>query len=143
MEEHEFIVKDSGKRQQFGTGAVRDTTGNKPRPDLISPFFLDRLGQHMRKGAEKYSEWNWAKGIPNSRCYESAMRHLMQFAQGDVQEDHLASAAFNIMAIIHNQEAHIRNIEYVPAAASRGLCDMPRFAPVKQVLYTHTDKEVK
>lgn len=143
MEEHTYIVKDSGNRQQFDTGAVRDTSDNKPRPDLISPFFLDRLGQHMRKGAEKYTEWNWAKGIPNSRCYESALHHLMQFAQGDVQEDHLAAAAFNIMAMIHNQEVRIRNIEYVPAAASRGLCDMPRFAPVKPTLYIHAEKEEK
>ena len=66
-----FIIKDSGNRERFATGAVRDTANDKPRPDLISPFFLMRLGEHLRKGANKYTEWNWAKGIPSSRCFES------------------------------------------------------------------------
>lgn len=125
-----YIVKDSGERQQFSTGAVRDVSIDKPRPDLVSPFFLERLGHHLHKGAKKYSEWNWAKGIPNSRCYESAMRHLMQFAQGDTDEDHLAAAAFNIMVIIHNQEVAERGI-VLDDAEHGGLCDMPRFEKCK------------
>jgi hypothetical protein len=131
MEQHNYVVKDSGKRQTFDSGAVRDTATDKPRPDLLSPFFLDRLGHHMRKGAEKYEEWNWAKGIPNSRCYESLMRHLMQFAQGDLTEDHLSAAAFNIMAIIHNQEVQRRGIEFIGKGTGRGLCDMPVFTTAK------------
>jgi hypothetical protein len=122
----EFIVKDSGERQHFNTGAVRDTATEKSRPDLISPFFLERLGHHLRKGAVKYSSWNWAKGIPNSRCYESAMRHLMQFAQGDTDEDHLSAAAFNIMAIIHNQEVAERGI-VMADGFDNALNDMPIF----------------
>lgn len=136
MEQNNFIVKDSGKRQQFESGAVRDTTGEKPRPDLISPFFLDRLGQHLRKGAEKYDEWNWAKGIPNSRCYESLMRHIMQFAQGDLTEDHLSAAAFNIMVIVHNQEVSKRHIENIETSCERGLCDMPRFVDLTQTTFS-------
>ena len=31
-------VQDSGKRQDFGTGSVRDTNEGKPRYDLISPI---------------------------------------------------------------------------------------------------------
>lgn len=121
-----YEVKDSGERQQFSTGAVRDTATDKARPDLISPFFLERLGHHLRKGAIKYSAWNWAKGIPNSRCYESAMRHLMQFAQGDIDEDHLSAAAFNIMVIIHNQEVAERGV-VLDVSEHGGLCDMPLF----------------
>lgn len=121
-----FKIEDSGTRQEYDTGAVRDTSENKPRPDLISPFFLERLGEHLRKGAAKYDEWNWAKGIPSSRCYESAVRHLMQFAQGLLNEDHLAAAAFNIMVIIHNQEVQKRNVGFL-ASANRGLCDAPMF----------------
>lgn len=122
----DFKVEDSGARQTYSTGAVRDTAENKPRPDLISPFFMERLGVHLRKGAAKYSEWNWAKGIPSSRCYESALRHLMQFAQGMTNEDHLSAAAFNIMVIIHNQEVQRRDVAMLPPD-SRELCDMPRF----------------
>jgi hypothetical protein len=121
-------IKDSGERQEFASGAVRDITGQKPRPDLISPFFMERLGQHLGQGAKKYNAWNWAKGIPNSRCYESLMRHLMQFAKGDTDEDHLAAAACNLMFIIHNEETSKQG-RYL--AISEGvLADMPVFKSV-------------
>ena len=118
------VLPDSGRRESFDTGAVRDDAGDKPRPDLISPFFLERLGEHMRKGAIKYAEWNWAKGIPNSRCYASLMRHLTKFSQGLHDEDHLAAAAFNLMAIIHNEEVAKRGVKLT---AFNGLVDLPKF----------------
>ncbi len=100
----EFVTKDSGKRQKFKTGARRDIQEGKPRPDLISPFVLWRVGALMGRGAEKYGENNWTKGMPYSRFLASAMRHLVQFMMGDRKEDHLAAVIFNIGAIIHFQE---------------------------------------
>ena len=44
----------SGKRQEFTTGAIRDTADDKPRLDLISPIMQDRLGHWLRIGADKY-----------------------------------------------------------------------------------------
>ena len=128
-----FIVKDSGNRERFDTGAVRDTANDKPRPDLISPFFLMRLGEHLRKGANKYTEWNWAKGIPSSRCFESCIRHLMQYAMGKRDEDHLSAAAFNIMAIIHNEETEGKAalVESGSISSARTLNDMPKFKEMK------------
>jgi hypothetical protein len=102
----DFVVKDSGKRQEFETGARRDTQEGKTRPDLISPFFIKRLGDVMAKGAIKYDAWNWSKGMPISRFWASANRHMLQYALGDKDEDHLAQAAFNLMAIIHFEEMH-------------------------------------
>ena len=32
-----FVVKDSGKRESFSTGAVRDIRAGKGRYDLVSP----------------------------------------------------------------------------------------------------------
>ncbi|MDY5837128.1 MAG: dATP/dGTP diphosphohydrolase domain-containing protein [Treponema sp.] len=128
-----FIVKDSGNRERFVTGAVRDTANDKPRPDLISPFFMMRLGEHLRKGANKYTEWNWAKGIPSSRCFASCMRHLMQYAMGKRDEDHLSAAAFNIMAIIHNEETEGKAelVESGSISSARILNDMPKFKEMK------------
>lgn len=85
----------------FTSGAVRDTSSGKPRPDLISPHFTLRLAECLASGAEHYGSRNWEKGIPISRCYESLTRHLLQWSLGDDTEDHLAHAAFNLMAIIH------------------------------------------
>jgi hypothetical protein len=100
----DFVVKDSGKREDFPTGAVRDTEEGKPRYDLISIPALTRLAHHLRKGAEKYSTRNWEKGLDYSRLYSSAFRHLMQWADGNREEDHLAAVLFNVMALVHFDE---------------------------------------
>lgn len=99
-----FGLKDSGARQEFETGARRDTQTDKPRPDLLSPFALERVAWVYARGAEKYGDRNWEQGMPYSRYLASAERHLMQFKQGDVDEDHLAQAAWNLLAILHHQE---------------------------------------
>lgn len=97
-------TKDSGDRIEFGTGAVRDTQEGKSRPDLISPYFLMRLGDLLARGAVKYGERNWEKGQSTSRALASCMRHLVQYMMGDVSEDHIAAVAFNAMVIIDHQE---------------------------------------
>lgn len=114
MAENEFELKDSGAREQFDTGAKRDTQESKPRPDLISPFSIERLAWVFARGAEKYDEHNWMKGIPFSRCLASAERHLMQFKQGDTDEDHLAQAVWNLMAILHYQEVGPEGLDDLP-----------------------------
>lgn len=100
----ESKIHDSGKRQSFEGGAVRDSADDKPRIDLISPFALERLGHWMRLGAEKYAERNWETGMPISRCVASMHRHLNKYQQGCTDEDHLAAILFNAMAIAHYEE---------------------------------------
>lgn len=103
--EKSFCTKDSGARQEFDTGAKRDTQDGKPRYSLISPFAMKRLAMLMVRGAEKYDEWNWERGMPYSRFYDSAERHLKQwYMKEEMQEDHLAAVLFNIMCIMHFQE---------------------------------------
>ncbi|GHT37008.1 hypothetical protein FACS189427_09430 [Planctomycetales bacterium] len=97
-------MADSGKREQFSTGAVRDTADGKSRPDLISPFAMERLGEWLRLGAEKYAERNWEQGIPISRSIASLYRHLLKFQQGRQDEDHIAAVMCNAMMIIHTIE---------------------------------------
>lgn len=94
-------MKDSGKRQEFDTGARRDTQDGKGRYDLISTVFTQRLAVVMEKGAAKYGDRNWEKGMPLSRYYNSAVRHMLQAFQGQCDEDHLGQAAFNVMAFMH------------------------------------------
>lgn len=100
----EFETKDSGNRQDFSGGAVRDTQEGKPRYDLIPPGPLERLAMLYSRGAEKYNEHNWTKGIPVSRCIASLMRHVFQFVKGDTDEDHGAAILFNVMCIMHYEE---------------------------------------
>lgn len=98
------MLHDSGERQEFDTGAVRDPQQGKGRYDLISPYALKRLALHYEAGAAKYDDRNWEQGIPASRCFSSAVRHLFQWLAGQRDEDHLAAAAWNIFAIIHFEE---------------------------------------
>lgn len=101
-------VKDSGKRESFETGAVRDTEEGKPRIDLLLKYIpmpcLMRITQHYVNGAKKYGDHNWQKGIPASRCLSSAFRHAYHYLCGDRSEDHLSAVVFNIICIIYWEE---------------------------------------
>lgn len=99
-----FTTLDSGKRQEYPTGARRDTEDGKPRFDLIPVDALRRVADLYARGAAKYDDWNWTKGISKQRCYGSALRHIYQFALGEKTEDHLAAAVFNLLALMHYEE---------------------------------------
>lgn len=94
-------MHDSGKRQTFGTGAVRDTAEGKTRPELITPFGLHRLAEWYRLGAIKYADRNWEAGMPYSRVTASIFRHLISWMMRDKTEDHLAAIAWNAFALMH------------------------------------------
>ena len=102
----------------YHTGALRDSNADKPRPDLISPFMLMRLGKWLAKGASKYGARNWEKGIPNSVCWESLMRHVVKCGMGMTDEDHLSAIIFNAMAIVHNQETNRTDLDDMPTYTS-------------------------
>ena len=97
-------VRDSGERQEFETGSVRDTRDGKGRFDLITPIGLKRLAVHYENGARKYGDRNWEKGQPVSRYLDSAIRHLYAYLAGDRSEDHLAASAWNSLAAIHTEQ---------------------------------------
>ena len=53
----------------------------------------------MARGAKKYGEENWRKAATLAeltRFRSSAIRHLMQYLEGDRSEDHAAAVAFNL-----------------------------------------------
>jgi hypothetical protein len=97
-------VKDSGKREEFETGARRDTQEGKPRFGLIPPYPLYRLAMHYTNGAVKYGENNWTKGIDAARTWESLERHVQAYKAGDKSEDHLAAIAWNAFALIWTEK---------------------------------------
>lgn len=46
-----YITKDSGVRESFDSGMVRDTQQGKPRYDLIDRPILKRWAELMARGA--------------------------------------------------------------------------------------------
>lgn len=100
----EFITKDTGRIAVFDTGAVRNKSEGKGRYDLLPMGMLRRLAGVYERGAKIYAANNWRKGMPMSRCLDSALRHTFQYAEGYRDEDHLAQAIFNLAALIEYDE---------------------------------------
>ena len=122
-------VQDSGARQDFGTGSVRDTNEGKPRYDLITPIGLYRLAMHYANGAKKYGDRNWEKGQPISRYFESAERHLQKAKVGLEDEDHLSAVVWNVFCVIHTLE--MIDVGILP----KELSDLPNYPEdVKKLL---------
>lgn len=96
-----FTTRFSGQKDTFPTGATRDAGAGKGRYDLITPHMLRRLAGVYERGAVTHGDSNWAKGIPFSRLFNSALRHTYQARAGMTDEDHLGQAIWNLAAIIH------------------------------------------
>jgi len=99
------MIKTSGKKQEFGTGAHRDTQEGKGRYDLIPTIALKRLAIHYENGANAYGENNWKKGMPLRRFLDSAMRHLQQCLDGKEDEDHAGAVLWNVCGFIYTKQA--------------------------------------
>lgn len=127
-------VKDSGTRQEFGTGAKRDIQTGKGRYDLLPPLAIRRIAKHYENGARKYGDRNWEKGMPMSRYADSALRHLFAYIEGMRDEDHLAAAVWNGLAMIHQEEMIERGL------LSAELNDLPDYQPNKDTPLETLDK---
>ncbi len=110
VSEQKFQTKDSGERQQFSTGAVRDRQAGKGRYDLLPPAAIRRLADIFERGANKYSARNWEKGLPLSRFIDSALRHTFQYLEGRRDEDHIGQAAWNLLCALHTDEMIYRGV---------------------------------
>jgi hypothetical protein len=65
--------KDKGKR--FNTG--------KSRHDLLPAFAVEQMARVFTKGAEKYAERNWERGMKWSKALASLKRHVNAFERGE------------------------------------------------------------
>ena len=95
-----YNVKDSGQRQSFDSGMVRDVADDKIDYSLVldGPMF-ERWAAHLTAGAKKYNKRNWmlARGQAEyDRFRESALRHFIQWFRGEIEEDHAAAIFFNV-----------------------------------------------
>ncbi|MEQ1575841.1 MAG: dATP/dGTP diphosphohydrolase domain-containing protein [Vicinamibacterales bacterium] len=106
-----YIIKDSGQRESFAGGMVRDVATDKTNYALIADGpMLSRWAAHLTKGAKKYSARNWllAQGAEELlRAQESAFRHFMQWYYGEQDEDHAAAVFFNINEAEYIKARHV------------------------------------
>jgi len=109
------MLADSGERISYGEDkAIREPASGKGRYDLVSQFALRRIAQHYENGSKKYADRNWEKGMPFSRYVDSAMRHMGEYVMGKTNEDHLAAACWNLMAIMHHETLGQSELDDMP-----------------------------
>jgi len=128
-------LKDSGERQNFQSGAVRDTAADKPLLELLPPWALFAWGWIMDAGAKKYAVRNWERGMPISRYLSSAQRHIQAYMAGFRDEPHLWQALWNLGGAVHTQI--LVYIGVYPAE----LYDMPSHVPGKPEILSAFEKE--
>lgn len=93
-------LEDSGARQDFVNGAIREPVNGRGRFDLLPGYAITKLAQHFENGAAKYADRNWENGIYVMRYLDSCLRHLFKLLSGGQSEDHAAAALWNIACYI-------------------------------------------
>lgn len=111
MSEEFKPLQDSGHRQAYASGAIRERAVGKGRYDLIPPEALRALAEMFEKGALKYGDRNWERGLPLDTFIDSGMRHLVKLMDGDDDEDHAALAMIN-MAMYIATRARQKQVTY-------------------------------
>lgn len=100
------MIKDSGRRTEFPSGAVRDIQIGKGRMDLLPWAAIMEVSKHCENGAAKYGEHNVDHGIPTHSLCDSGARHLAKYLDGWDDEPHLLAAAWNLLWAIQMQLKH-------------------------------------
>ena len=100
------MIKDSGDRTEFETGAKRDMHAGKGRMDLLPWYGIMEVSKHCEEGAMKYGEHNVDKGIPLHSLLDSASRHLAKYMVGMDDEDHLRAACWNLLWALNQRVTH-------------------------------------
>lgn len=89
----------------------------KLRHDLLSADALDETVRVLMFGAQKYEDYNWAKGIKYSRVFRAALRHLWDFWRRKNKDDetglhHLGHAMCCVMFLLHYEMNRRRYREF-------------------------------
>lgn len=100
----------SGDAVAFEGGSFRENAAGKGLYHVMPVIGLKRLAQRYEYGQDKYEKSDAYKdGIPVSRSFDSAMRHLLDYLDGDNSEDHLAACVWNCFTIM---EMEVKNTKW-------------------------------
>jgi hypothetical protein len=102
----ELIKEDPNPTiRTFPSGAIRSSDKGRPRPDWISAWALEALGQHLADNAALFEGngdgENYLLGIPPNECLASLMRHYVTYKKNPNKKD-AVSILFNAVALVHS-----------------------------------------
>lgn len=98
------MISKNKKMQKFSTGAKRGTDVSGVPYHLLSQIALRRYAKAMAEGSIKYGKFNWLKGLPADNLVDHLYAHLAAFLEGDISEDHLGHALWNLATLVHFSE---------------------------------------
>lgn len=95
MENNNYTADNGGKRYDDG----------KTQFHLLPSDGLSELAKVYMAGASKYAPYNWERGMAWSRCYNSLLRHLYAYWDGERNDKesglhHMAHATWNALALL-------------------------------------------
>lgn len=80
------------------------------RYDLIPPRAIEALAEHYGRGAQKYADRNWEKGVDWSLSFAAMQRHVWAWWNGEEADNdgnsHLAAAMWHVAALIEYGHTH-------------------------------------
>ncbi len=98
-------MSEDSKTLENTTKAVK-FDGKKPMVALVEPQYILGTAQVMTFGMSKYGKDNWKQNMDDAvlRLYSAAMRHMLQFREGEVIDpesglSHLYHASCNLMML--------------------------------------------
>jgi hypothetical protein len=79
---------------------------DKTRWSLVPFEVLAEIADHYTRGAKKYEDENWRKGLSFNDTFDCAMRHIHAWKMGEEYDEetgsrHLIAAIWNLMALVY------------------------------------------
>lgn len=104
MEENKMIQELRKEEIKVEHKGLRYNEG-KLRYDLFEPYAMEQLAKVFTRGAQKYAERNWEKGMSWTAMLASLERHKEAWKQGeDIDPEtgllHMAQVAWNALSIV-------------------------------------------
>ncbi len=110
MSKTEAVAQGDINSDEKGSGARRNS--GKIALSLIPFHLLAGCARVFMGGKLKYAEWNWAKGMQWSTCFDCTLRHLFKwwFLREDIDpesgEHHLDHVFCNLFMLRHYVDNH-------------------------------------
>lgn len=79
---------------------------------LVPVEAIEEVAKVLAFGADKYEDWNWAKGFKWSRLYSASLRHLYAHMRGEDKDletglSHLAHCACNLLFLVYHEQHRV------------------------------------
>lgn len=121
-DEDKQLIEDIRSLKWKGSSVIEKASKHdegKAPIHLVDKEIIIELAKILEHGAEKYGAHNWRKGLPLSRYYSAAQRHLMAWNDGETNDadsglNHLSHAACNLMFMIHFSKQEGNNLDDRP-----------------------------